>query len=80
MTDAGPGARKNLVARKANSTTWHAICGAKEVTSRQTTPITVLPAVLAYNYFLRRLRLNITELENFAHDFMRLALKHNFKA
>ena len=40
---------------------------------------TALPAVLAYNYFLRRLRLNITELENFAHDFMRLALKHNFK-
>ena len=40
---------------------------------------TALPAVLAYNYFLRRLRLSITELENFAHDFMRLALKHNFK-
>lgn len=40
---------------------------------------TALPAVLAYNYFLRRLRLRITELENFAHDFLRLALKHNFK-
>ena len=40
---------------------------------------TALPAVLAYNFFLRRLRLRITELENFAHDFMRLALKHNFK-
>ena len=40
---------------------------------------TALPAVLAYNYFLRRLRVRITELENFAHDFMRLALKHNFK-
>jgi len=40
---------------------------------------TALPAVLAYNYFLRNLRLRITELENFAHDFMRLALKHNFK-
>ena len=40
---------------------------------------TALPAVLAYNYFLRRLRLKITELENFAHDFMRLALKYNFK-
>ncbi len=40
---------------------------------------TALPAVLAYNYFLRRLRLHVTELENFAHDFMRLALKHNFK-
>jgi len=40
---------------------------------------TALPAVLAYNYFLRNLKLRITELENFAHDFMRLALKHNFK-
>jgi len=40
---------------------------------------TALPAVLAYNFFLRRLRLKITELDNFAHDFMRLAFKHNFK-
>jgi len=40
---------------------------------------TALPAVLAYNYFLRNLRLRVTELENFAHDFMRLALKHHFK-
>jgi biopolymer transport protein ExbB len=40
---------------------------------------TALPAVLAYNYFLRGLRVRTTELENFAHDFMRLAGKHNFK-
>ena len=40
---------------------------------------TALPAVLAYNFFLRRLRVKITELESFAHDFVRLALKHNFK-
>lgn len=40
---------------------------------------TALPAVLAYNYFLRNLRVRITELDNFAHDFMRLALKHHFK-
>jgi biopolymer transport protein TolQ len=40
---------------------------------------TALPAVLAYNYFLRRLRVQVTELENFAHDFVRLAIKHNFK-
>ncbi len=40
---------------------------------------TALPAVLAYNYFLRNLKLRISELDNFAHDFMRLALKHNFK-
>lgn len=40
---------------------------------------TALPAVLAYNYFLRNLRVRTSELDNFAHDFMRLALKHNFK-
>jgi biopolymer transport protein ExbB len=40
---------------------------------------TALPAVMAYNFFLRRLKVNITELENFAHDFMRLSQKHNFK-
>ncbi len=40
---------------------------------------TALPAVLAYNYFLRNLRVRITELDNFAHDFLRLALKKNFK-
>lgn len=40
---------------------------------------TALPAVLAYNFFLRRLRLRVAELDNFAHDFMRLALKHDFK-
>ena len=40
---------------------------------------TALPAVMAYNFFLRRLKVNITELENFAHDFMRLAQKQNFK-
>jgi biopolymer transport protein ExbB len=36
---------------------------------------TALPAVLFYNYFLRRLKLRITELENFANDFLRLALR-----
>jgi biopolymer transport protein ExbB len=40
---------------------------------------TALPAVMAYNFFLRRLKVNITELENFAHDFMRLAQKQQFK-
>ncbi|MFA6970783.1 MAG: MotA/TolQ/ExbB proton channel family protein [Gallionella sp.] len=40
---------------------------------------TALPAVLAYNYFLRNLRMRVGELDNFSHDFMRLALKHNFK-
>jgi biopolymer transport protein ExbB len=40
---------------------------------------TALPAVLAYNYFLRRMRLSIADLENFAHDFMRLAARHDYK-
>ena len=40
---------------------------------------TALPAVLAYNYFLRRLRLSLTELENFADDFARLARKYDYK-
>jgi len=38
-----------------------------------------LPAVLAYNFFLRRLKVHVTDLENFAHDFMRLAQKHDYK-
>jgi len=38
-----------------------------------------LPAVLAYNFFLRRLRLNLTELENFSDDFARLARKYDYK-
>ena len=40
---------------------------------------TALPAVLAYNFFLRRMRLSVSNLENFAHDFMRLAAKHDYK-
>jgi biopolymer transport protein ExbB len=39
---------------------------------------TALPAVLAYNFFLRRLKLAVADLENFAHDFMRLAAKHQY--
>jgi biopolymer transport protein ExbB len=38
-----------------------------------------LPAVLFYNLFLRRLKVHVTDLENFAHDFMRLAQKHDYK-
>jgi len=40
---------------------------------------TALPAVLAYNFFLRRLKVHVTDLENFAQDFMRLAQKHDYK-
>jgi biopolymer transport protein ExbB len=39
---------------------------------------TAIPAVLAYNYGLRRVRLYSAELEAFANDFLHLALKSGF--
>ncbi|AYC32810.1 MotA/TolQ/ExbB proton channel family protein [Pseudomonas cavernae] len=38
-----------------------------------------VPAVLVYNYFLRRLKLNAADLDDFAHDFYSLAQKSAFK-
>jgi biopolymer transport protein ExbB len=38
-----------------------------------------IPAVLAYNFFLRKVKLNEAELENFANDFLRLAIQSDFK-
>ena len=40
---------------------------------------TAIPAVLAYNYGLRRLKLYVAELEDFATDFLHLALKAGFQ-
>lgn len=37
-----------------------------------------VPAVLVYNYFLRRLKLAAADLEDFAHDFYSLAQKSAF--
>lgn len=37
-----------------------------------------IPAVLAYNYFLRHVKLAEADLENFATDFLHLALKTGF--
>jgi biopolymer transport protein ExbB len=37
-----------------------------------------IPAVLAYNFFLRRVKLYEAELENFATDFLHLAIKAGF--
>jgi biopolymer transport protein ExbB len=34
-----------------------------------------VPAVLAYNFFLRRMKIMTAELEDFATDFVNLALK-----
>lgn len=40
---------------------------------------TAIPAVLAYNFFLRRLKINVAQLENFATDFLHLAIKTDLK-
>lgn len=37
---------------------------------------TAVPAVLAYNYFLRQQRVHLTELNGFQEDFLRQALRH----
>ncbi len=38
-----------------------------------------VPAVLVYNYFLRRLKLTVADLDDFAHDFYSLAQKSQFR-
>ncbi len=38
-----------------------------------------VPAVLVYNYYLRRLKLTVADLDDFAHDFYSLAQKHAFR-
>lgn len=37
-----------------------------------------IPAVLAYNYFLRRVHLSVTDMEHFADRYMHLAIKSGF--
>jgi biopolymer transport protein ExbB len=39
-----------------------------------------IPAVLAYNFFLRRIKLAEADLEYFATDFLNLAVKTGLKA
>jgi biopolymer transport protein ExbB len=39
-----------------------------------------IPAVLAYNFFLRRMKLCVAELDYFATDFLNLAVKAGLKA
>lgn len=39
---------------------------------------TAIPAVLAYNYFLRKVKLTEADFENFATDFLHLAVKTGF--
>jgi biopolymer transport protein ExbB len=38
-----------------------------------------IPAVLAYNFFLRKVKLCEAELENFANDFLRIVIQADFK-
>lgn len=38
--------------------------------------VTAIPAVMIYNYYLRQLRVRVTELEAFNEDFLRLAMKN----
>ena len=38
-----------------------------------------IPAVLAYNFFLRKVKLCEAELENFANDFLRVVIQADFK-
>lgn len=40
---------------------------------------TAIPAVLAYNYGLRRMRLYVAEMDDFATDFLHLAMKAGFR-
>ena len=38
-----------------------------------------IPAVLAYNYFLRRLKANLADYDDFAHDFLNLAQRASYR-
>ncbi len=38
-----------------------------------------VPAVLAYNYFLRRLKIVVADLDDFAHDFLNLAQRASYR-
>jgi biopolymer transport protein TolQ len=41
--------------------------------------IAAIPAVIAYNYFLRRLRVLTSEMENFSADYINIVKRHFFK-
>ncbi|SEQ16993.1 outer membrane transport energization protein ExbB (TC 2.C.1.1.1) [Solimonas aquatica] len=40
---------------------------------------TAVPAVLGYNYFLRKLKLIVADLDDFAHDFLNLSQRAGFR-
>jgi biopolymer transport protein TolQ len=41
--------------------------------------LAAIPAVIAYNYFLRRIRVLSSEMENFSSDFLNIVKRHFFK-
>lgn len=41
--------------------------------------LAAVPAVIAYNYFLRRIRVLSSEMENFSSDFLNIVKRHFFK-
>lgn len=41
--------------------------------------LAAIPAVIAYNYFLRRIRVLSSEMENFSSDFINIVKRHFFK-
>ncbi len=41
--------------------------------------IAAIPAVMAYNYFTRRISIQISEMENFEHDYLNIIRRHFLK-
>ena len=41
--------------------------------------IAAIPAVMAYNYFTRRITVQISEMENFEHDYLNIIRRHFLK-
>ena len=41
--------------------------------------LAAIPAVIAYNYFLRRIRVLSSEMDNFSSDFLNIVKRHFFK-
>jgi len=41
--------------------------------------VAAIPAVMAYNYFVRRIRVQASEMESFSKDFLNIVKRHFFK-
>ena len=38
--------------------------------------LAAIPAVMAYNFFVRRIRMNLVELDNFVGEFLNIVRRH----